>query len=59
MPKKSAAVEIDDDFNLTRKPKTKRPTMSLDDDDEPFFASPTVPRLVIRASTASPPRATS
>lgn len=35
MPKKSAAVEIDDDFNLTRKPKTKRPTMSLDDDDEP------------------------
>jgi DNA-binding LacI/PurR family transcriptional regulator len=31
----------------------------LDDDDEPFFASPTVPRLVIRASTASPPRATS
>jgi len=35
MPKKSAAVEIDDDFNLNRKPKTKRPTMSLDDDDEP------------------------
>ena len=34
MPKKSAAVEIDDDFNLNRKPKTKRPTMSLDDDDE-------------------------
>jgi hypothetical protein len=35
MPKKSAAIEIDDDFNLNRKPKTKRPTMSLDDDDEP------------------------
>lgn len=34
MPKKSVAVEIDDDFNLNRKPKSKRPTMSLDDDDD-------------------------
>jgi hypothetical protein len=34
MPKKSVAVEVDEDFNLNRKPKSKRPTMSLDDDDD-------------------------
>jgi hypothetical protein len=44
MPKKSVAVEIDDDFNLNRKPKSKRPTMSLDDDDDQ-------PRLKKKAST--------
>jgi hypothetical protein len=47
MPKKSVAVEIDDDFNLNRKPKSKRPTMSLDDDDEPKLKKKASTDLVV------------
>lgn len=47
MPKKSVALEIDEDFNLNRKPKSKRPTMSLDDDDEPRLKKKARTDLVI------------
>lgn len=51
MLRKTQAVEIDDDFNLTAKQKTKRPTMSLDDDEPVIKAKTTELSVLEQPST--------